>query len=219
MPTIFAVRRMLIAAGALAALAAPAAPASAHRHSAHKHFAAAAHASSLPCIAGIGCSAHAAAHESAACENTDLQPAIDNTAEVENATLCLINRRRAAHGRKRLHSNSILQGVAASYAHLMVVKSFFDHVAPSGSTFDQRIRDAGYLDGFSGWSIGENIAWGGGTEATPRSIVRAWMHSPEHRRNILDRHFHDAGLGVAIGLPVAGQSGATFVNEFGDRVR
>jgi uncharacterized protein YkwD len=101
----------------------------------------------------------------------------------------------------------------------MVVQNFFSHVARSGSTFDQRIRRAGYLRGFNGWALGENLAWGSGRESTPRRIVRAWMHSPEHRRNILDRHFRDAGLGIAVGLPVPGSSGATYVNEFGHRSR
>jgi uncharacterized protein YkwD len=38
---------------------------------------------------------------------------------------------------------------------------------------------------------GENIAFG---YETPRALVRAWMHSPGHRANILSRHFDRIGV-------------------------
>jgi hypothetical protein len=49
--------------------------------------------------------------------------------------------------------------------------------------------------------------------------MRAWMHSPPHRHNILSRHFRDVGIGVARGVPVRGfrhvPLRATFSVEFG----
>jgi uncharacterized protein YkwD len=97
----------------------------------------------------------------------------------------------------------------------MVRRHYFSHVSLSGSTFLQRIKRTGYLRRARSWSAGENIAWGSGGYATPRSIVRAWMNSPPHRENILNGRFREIGLGVARGAPRGG--GATYVNEFGYR--
>ena len=58
--------------------------------------------------------------------------------------------------------------------------------------------------------------------ATPRATVRAWMHSPDHRANLLDRRFADVGIGVAEGAPIAlgaGELGGTYVTDFGRRRR
>jgi uncharacterized protein YkwD len=164
--------------------------------------------------------AAAPATTATSCSNADLQPATDNLRRVRHATLCLLNVQRTRRHLGKLHANGALRGVAESYAQLMVTLHFFDHVSPTGSTFVDRIKQSTYLDGATGWELGENLAWGGGTLATPRSIVRAWMHSPGHRHNILTRAFRDIGVGVAIGVPVlAGGSGATYVNEFGQRTR
>jgi len=72
------------------------------------------------------------------------------------------------------------------------------------------------------WAVGENIAWGTSDRTSPGKIVRAWMRSPGHRRNILDRRFDELGLGIALGAPKRGAdhaSAAIYVNEFGQRRR
>jgi uncharacterized protein YkwD len=195
-------RRALIAAAATAMLAVPVAAPTANAQI------------TLPCVQGVTCPKPAPAN---GCANADATPASDNLAKVERATLCLLNKQRVQHHLDRLRLSSPLRAVARKYAHLMVAESFFDHVAPSGSTFVQRIEHSTYLTGSSGWSLGENLAWGDGTLSTPRQIVRAWMHSPEHRHNILTAAYRDAGLGVALGTPVDGAPGATYANEFGRR--
>jgi uncharacterized protein YkwD len=103
----------------------------------------------------------------------------------------------------------------------MVRRSFFDHVTPGGETLTERIReDTRYLTGALSWEIGENLAWGTGRLATPTQIVRGWMRSPGHRRNILHRGFREMGLGVALGAPTsasAASGAATYANQFGRR--
>jgi uncharacterized protein YkwD len=168
----------------------------------------------LPCVQGVNCPTPPASH---ACANADATPAADNLGKVERATLCLLNQQRSHHHLSRLRANRPLRTVARRYARLMVSKGFFDHVSPSGSTFVQRIQGSSYLSAARGWALGENLAWGSGPLATPREIVKAWMHSPGHRHNILDGHYRDAGLGVALGTPVGGAPGATYANEFGQR--
>jgi uncharacterized protein YkwD len=48
------------------------------------------------------------------------------------------------------------------------------------------------------------------------------MHSADHRANLLDRSFSDVGIGIASGAPAeldAGETGGTYVTDFGRRVR
>ena len=166
----------------------------------------------LPCIEGVTCP------KKPKCANTGVEPAKGNLRLVRRATLCLLNVQRSKHGLGKLRSNRPLQGVATRYAKQMVSQSFFDHVSPTGSTFVQRILQSAYIDAGDGYSLGENLAWGSGVLGTPKRIVRAWMLSPGHRANILNGKFNDIGVGVALGIPVAGGGpGATYANEFGTR--
>jgi uncharacterized protein YkwD len=165
----------------------------------------------LPCVAGVTCG-------EPVCANEDLRPAEGNLALIRSATLCLLNHERTTRGLARLRANRPLRNVATRYARRMVEESFFDHVSPGGSTFIQRIKQTAYLARAAGYTIGENLAWGGGGLATPKQIMRAWMNSPGHRANILKGAYEDVGIGVALGIPVAGGGqGATYVNEFGQR--
>jgi uncharacterized protein YkwD len=139
---------------------------------------------------------------------------------VRRATLCLVNGERTQRGLSRLTARRELETAATRYGRQMVAQRFFDHVSPSGSTLVQRVRQTGYLRNASGWSLGENLAWGSGDLATPRAIVAAWMASPGHRANILRPRFRDAGIGLAAGAPLAlggGASAGTYVNVFGRR--
>jgi uncharacterized protein YkwD len=150
------------------------------------------------------------------CHGAHLTPSAAHAAKVRAATICLVNRQRVRHGLRRLHTQRSLTHAATAYARLMVAQRFFDHVSPTGLTFDQRIKRTNYLRNVRGWALGENIAWGAGPASTPAQIVNAWMHSPGHRANILDPRYRELGMGIAIGAPTGG-SGATYVNEFGRR--
>jgi uncharacterized protein YkwD len=151
-----------------------------------------------------------------ACRGAQLTPTTAHAVQIRRATLCLLNRERARHGLRRLRLHRSLSHAARKYARLMVAKRFFSHVSPAGSTMARRVKRTRYLRHTRGWSLGENLAWGSGSAATPARIVNAWMRSAGHRRNILDRSFREIGIGLALGAPVGG-SGATYVNEFGRR--
>ena len=76
----------------------------------------------------------------------------------------------------------------------MLSLDYFDHIAPSGLTPVQRIRTTGYIPSSEvGYVIGENLAWGTLTLATPQAIVNAWIASPEHLANILEGKYRDTG--------------------------
>ena len=98
----------------------------------------------------------------------------------------------------------------------MVDHQYFAHDGRNGSQPADRIRAAGYLSSGGAWRIGENLAWGTGDLATPRSIMSAWMHSAGHRANILMPQYRQVGFGVIAGNPNGRDgSGATYVTEFG----
>lgn len=169
----------------------------------------------LATLTGLS-TASANAASAGPCRGAHLKPSRTHAVAVRHATLCLLNRQRAAHGLPRLREHRSLSTAATRYARLMVVQRFFAHVSPAGSTMASRIKRTSYLDHKRSYALGENIAWGSGRLATPARIVNAWMHSAGHRANILNGSFREIGIGIALGAPTGG-SGVTYVNDFGRR--
>jgi uncharacterized protein YkwD len=154
------------------------------------------------------------------CADADLMPTSSNSAQIRQATLCLLNAQRSAHGLRELRANPRLRRAATGYVRLMASGNFFSHTSPSGSTPLSRITFTRYLRGARSWTIGENLAWGTGSFATPQGTVNAWMNSAGHRRNILNPTFREIGIGVTQGAPVsvaAAANGATYATDFGSR--
>lgn len=163
----------------------------------------------------------ASASAAAPCANAGVQPTASNGATVRTATLCLINAERTSRGLVALRANSQLRKVAQRYTGQMVTHRFFAHTGFDGSTLHSRIKGASsYIKGdVATWKLGENLYWGSGARSTPAQSVDAWMNSPGHRRNVLNKTFRDIGIGIAIGAPqdIAGSSAATYATEFGTR--
>jgi uncharacterized protein YkwD len=160
--------------------------------------------------------AHSIAHR--ACAHAQLTPTARNLKLIRAATLCLINRARAAHGERALRPNTRLRRAAQAHTNSMVFGDYFEHIGPAGQTPLARMRDAGYVSSRAGYEVGENIAWGTLRLATPRAIVATWMASPGHRANILDRRYRETGIGVSPHAPAAiahGQAGAIYTQDFG----
>jgi uncharacterized protein YkwD len=136
------------------------------------------------------------------------------------ATICLINQRRAARGMRRLRLNDRLSKAAVWHSHDMVHRKYFAHVSQSGSDIVHRLRKSRYIKGGFSWMVGENLAWGSGTSGAPREIVAAWMKSPAHRRNMLNRRYREIGIGVLAGGPQRTElPAATYTTTFGYRDR
>src|SRR5829696_2095000 len=152
----------------------------------------------------------------AACANPDLTPAAASLPAVVQATLCLLNGERADHGLAPLVPNAKLAATAGAYAQDLVAGSYFSHTGRDGSGVLDRIERSGYIPADAGYILGENLAWGTGTLATPGSIMTAWMNSPGHRENILMPDYREIGIGVVVGNPAAPDGlGATYATEFG----
>jgi uncharacterized protein YkwD len=172
----------------------------------------------LAALAVVGALAVAPASASAGCEHARTHPSQLSRAEVKQATLCLLNHQRKLHGRRALDPNRKLARAARKHARDMVERKYFSHTSLGGASFVDRIMRQDYVDPGQGWTLGENLAWGSYELATPKSIVRSWMHSPGHRANILNGDFHEIGVGVVRGAPEPGvESAATYATSFGTR--
>jgi uncharacterized protein YkwD len=165
-----------------------------------------------------GAARHRAGHHGG-CRHTGLTPTAANVRLIRAATLCLINRERAANGERPLRPNARLRRAAQTHSQSMSFDDYFEHVGPGGVTPLARLRAVGYISSsHAGYEVGENIAWGTLGLATPRAIVAAWMASPGHRANILDRRYRETGVGVSPRPPARfahGQPGAIYTQDFG----
>jgi uncharacterized protein YkwD len=140
------------------------------------------------------------------------------TIRLARAAVCLINNRRVVRGLPRLRLNHRLGKAAMWHTHDMVRRSYFGHVSRRGRDVVDRLHRTRYLGGRFAWAVGENIAWGSGWQGTPREIVRAWMNSSGHRRNMLDGRFREIGIGVIANGPVETEiPAATYTTTFGVR--
>jgi uncharacterized protein YkwD len=155
----------------------------------------------------------------APCADGDLTPDPTNLGRVNAATLCLVNQVRGQHGLGALTINAKLQLAAQRHTDDMVAQSYFAHQGPAGDDPLSRMTAAGYINNStSSYSLGENIAWGTLTLATPASIVNAWVNSPEHLANILDPSYRDTGMAASASAPATmaqGQAGAVYTQDFG----
>jgi uncharacterized protein YkwD len=172
-------------------------------------------AGALLCAALFAVLPAASAFADPACPGSDTQPNAANLPQVEAATLCLVNAQRAQHGLGALTANAVLQGAAIQHSKDMVDNGFFSHDSSSGKDFEDRILRFKYAPPNTRFVVGENIAWGTLSLATPGAIVTSWMNSPDHRANILHAGYKELGVGVIASTPNADLTGATYTADFG----
>jgi uncharacterized protein YkwD len=119
----------------------------------------------------------------------------------ERSLLAAMNQTRAAYGLAPLRVDSRLERAARGHSRDMLRRGYFAH-----GNFRGRLIRAGAR----GPAIGENLAWGTGSRATPQGVVAAWLASPRHRANLLRPGFRRVGLGLVVGR-FAGASGAAVI--------
>lgn len=144
--------------------------------------------------------------------------------KLQKATRCLVNIQRKRRGLKPMAANSFLFKSSDWQADDMLTHEYFDHNRQGGPDFGDRILRFGYADGALGYALGENLAWASSNIATPKKMVRLWMHSPGHRKNILTKGFRDQAVAAVwsdgnVGGAYAQSGGpfVVFVNQFGQR--
>lgn len=105
-----------------------------------------------------------------------------------------LNAERGKENLPPLTANDQLMQTAQQHAEFMARKQALSHTGEDGSTFDERIRDSGYIF----LTAAENVALGAVDAA---GVVNMWMESPPHRANILNRQVVDVGLGISPQTP------------------
>lgn len=147
-------------------------------------------------------------------------PVIDHSA-LEARIHDLINVQRRQNGISELSYDSFLADIARGHSYDMVLRNYFDHTDPDGKNARARGDSAGYpcIRGYRNYytaGIGENLYQGyrynsyladpNGTivdykwnspEQIADQAVTGWMNSEGHRKNILDDHFQQKGIGIA----------------------
>lgn len=121
--------------------------------------------------------------------------------------ISLTNASRESFSLPDLKENSLLDVAAQAKANDMLAKGYFAHVTPDGKTPWDFIVAAGY----NYITAGENLAVNF-TEA--ESVETAWMNSPEHKANLLNKNFEDIGVGISQG-EYEGHTAIFVVQEFG----
>ena len=139
--------------------------------------------------------------------------------QLRSSVLCLVNGARRRRGVRSARYSPALRRAATGLSRAMVAARNFSHYGPGGSTVASRVSRTGYLTDASSFQVAENIGTGRGrADGSAMAVVREWMHSAEHRANILDPGLRDFGVGVARGDPLgAGRNSATYTLDFGAR--
>ncbi|MGH2935643.1 MAG: CAP domain-containing protein [Gaiellaceae bacterium] len=119
----------------------------------------------------------------------------------ESSVLAAVNSARAGYGLQPLVFDRHLERAARSHSADMLSRGYFAHGA-----FSQRLVSFAV----TGPVIGENLAWESGEPNLGQFVVQAWLHSPEHRANLLRPGYRRIGIGVSSGT-FLGHGGAAVV--------
>ncbi len=110
---------------------------------------------------------------------------------IKQRVVNLTNSRRRNHGCRNLSRNDALDRAAQTHTRKMAGRNMLSHELPGEASLGVRVRRAGY-----NWTgVAENVAAG---YTTPQAVVRAWMRSSGHRRNILNCRYRHIGVGYAV---------------------
>jgi uncharacterized protein YkwD len=115
-----------------------------------------------------------------------------------------VNATRTRHGLAPLVADPRLSDFALAVARQMAGRRYFGHTDPSGVTFQDRLRAAGYQYGFAA----ENMA----LDRDEAHANAAFLQSRGHYENIVDPHPHKLGIAVL----AAGDGEIFYVEEFSD---
>ncbi len=132
----------------------------------------------------------------------------------ERSMRCMINFARRKTDRHRLSASVDLGKSSGRKSSDIIRCNSFSHSA-CGRDFTYWMRRTGFIT--QCWSAGENIAWGSNSYGSVRSIMKAWVHSPEHLQNILNGSFKQFGVGLDVGTLVRYRNAHVWTTHFGTR--
>lgn len=102
------------------------------------------------------------------------------------------NVQRQKSGLQPLALNDKLDQAAYLKAQDMFTKQYWAHIAPDGTQPWKWLGDVNYNYDEAGENLAKNFT-------TTNAVVTAWMDSPEHKANILEANYSEAGFAVVSG--------------------
>jgi hypothetical protein len=122
----------------------------------------------------------------------------------------ITNKERALNGDlPALSENAKLDAAAKAKVEDMFQKQYFEHISPSGKGPSDLAKEVNYEYAL----IGENLALG--DFKNNQALLDAWMKSPGHRANILNKKFTEMGAAAEQGI-YNGEKTWLAVQEFGE---
>ena len=138
----------------------------------------------------------------------------------EKRMLDLHNNARTKRGLKALCVHPTLTWAARAHSQEMLHKDYASHNSFNGESLKKRLERYGYtFDGYSYYTIGENIAWGCGSKGAPDRIFNWWMSSSNHKSNILNKKFKEVGIGARTGTFKSCTNASMYTVDFATRLR
>ncbi len=135
------------------------------------------------------------------------RPVTKGALSIENI-IDATNKERIKEGLTPFQTNNLLIASAKVKVDDMFARQYFEHAAPTGEGVSDLVDDTGYTY----IVVGENLALG--NFDTAEELVTAWMNSPGHRANILNKNYKELGV-YAARSTYAGRTTWLAVQHFG----
>jgi uncharacterized protein YkwD len=130
----------------------------------------------------------------------------------ENAMVCMHRWARAQEHLSGLRVSKQLRASSARKANDISRCGQFSHEACGRNPFYWESR-VGFFRGTYG--VAENLALTYGADTTVRGAMDLWLHSPEHRRNLLTSSYRDIGVTLLTGRFDGNDGAHLWVAHFG----
>ena len=104
----------------------------------------------------------------------------------------LTNANREKNGSPKVVLNSKLNAAAQAKVDDMFKNNYWAHISPTGTKPWFFISNAGYKYQHAGENLARDFS-------NSSEVVSAWMASPTHRKNLLDKRYKDMGIAVKDG--------------------
>ena len=116
------------------------------------------------------------------------------------------NRKRTESGLNSVNLNEKLSEAARQKAADMFALNYWSHVSPRGVNPWSFIMNAGYSYLYAGENLARDFS-------NAQGVVEAWMNSPSHKDNILNKKYKNIGVAVVDGI-LQGQETTLVVQMF-----
>lgn len=128
--------------------------------------------------------------------------------DLQTATIIsLTNLQRQTHGVTTLQPNEKLAAAAEAKGQDMLQFGYWDHFSPSKRAPWGFILEAGYEYHYAGENLAKDYY-------TSETLVDAWMDSPTHKENLLNKNYKDIGIAIVEG-ELNGRDTILIVQMFG----